>query len=411
MATNKRTPWFRRLVWLIVAGGVVGGLAIAFQPQPLPVDLAPVEKGPMQVTINAEGQTRVRSIYVVSAPVSGRKLRIPVEIGDPVTAGETLLAAIEPSDPAFLDIRSHAEAEAAAKAAQAAKALASAELDRIKAELVFAEADLARAEALVKRGTISRRDLERNQLVVKTSKAAVSTAKAALRVRDFELQSARARLIDPGGKATSRAANCCVQVKSPVDGQVLHIMHKSESVVAAGSPLLEVGNPGNLEIVVDLLSSDAVRVAVGDKVLIEGWGGEEALTGRVRRIEPTGFTKVSALGIEEQRVNVLIDFEGEASAWQRLGHGFRIEARIVVWKADNVLKVPVSALFRDGDNWAVYAVEETADGKVARLKQLGIDHINGRWAEVMEGLAEGELVIGHPSDRIATGVDIVDRGK
>lgn len=405
MSTQKRSLWPRRLVYLIVAGVVIGGLSVAFQPEPAAVDVVTVERGAMQVTIDAEGQTRVRDVYVVSAPVSGRKLRIPTEVGDLVVAGKTLLAAIEPSDPAFLDVRSHAEAEAAVKAAQAAKSLASAELDRIKAELVFARADLVRADALVKRGTISKRDLERNQLTVKTTEAAVSTAEAGLRVRDFELQSARARLIDPSGKMTSRGADCCVQVRAPVDGQVLHIMRKSESVVAAGAPLLEIGDPGNLEIVVDLLSSDAVQVSINDTVQVEGWGGENLLTGRVRRIEPTGFTKVSALGIEEQRVNVVIDFEGEAGTWQRLGHGFRIEARIVIWQAADVLRLPMSALFRDGEDWAVFAVE----GNKAVLKRLKIDHINGRVAEVTGGLDAGSLVIAHPGDQIVTGAEVKSR--
>jgi HlyD family secretion protein len=406
MGIQKKSNWPRRFVYLVLIAVVGGGLAVAFQPKPVAVDIETVEVGPMQVTIDAEGKTRVKHIYVVSSPVTGRKLRIPVEIGDRVEAGKTLLAAIEPSDPVFLDVRSHAEAQAAVKAAQAGQALASAELKRIEAELDFARADLVRADALVKRGTISRRALERNQLTVKTTEAAVSTAKAALRVRVFELQSARARLIDPGSLA-SRAANCCVQVKAPVNGQVLHIMQKSESVVAAGAALLEIGNPENLEIVVDLLSSDAVRVSVDDAVLIEGWGGIEALNGIVRRIEPTGFTKTSALGIEEQRVNVLVDFQGDAAAWQRLGHGFRVENRIVVWQASDVLRVPMSALFREGDNWAVYSVS----GNKVELKPLKIDHVNGRWAEVITGLAAGDEVIAHPGDLIENGVEVVARGQ
>jgi HlyD family secretion protein len=182
-------------------------------------------------------------------------------------------------------------------------------------------------------------------------------------------------------------------------------MRKSESVVAAGAPLLEIGDPGNLEIVVDLLSSDAVQVSINDTVQVEGWGGENLLTGRVRRIEPTGFTKVSALGIEEQRVNVVIDFEGEAGTWQRLGHGFRIEARIVIWQAADVLRLPMSALFRDGEDWAVFAVE----GNKAVLKRLKIDHINGRVAEVTGGLDAGSLVIAHPGDQIVTGAEVKSR--
>jgi len=402
-----RSSWPRRFVYVAVIAAVGGGLAVAFQPKPFAVDLAAVEAGPMLVTIDAEGQTRVKDVYVVSSPISGRKLRISAEIGDTVIANKTVLAAIEPSEPAFLDIRSHAEAEAGVKAAQAAQSLAAAELDRIKAELVFARADLERAQVLVSRGNISKRDLERNQLTVKTTEAAVATAKAALRVRNFEFQSSRARLIDPGAPSVDRAVDCCVQVRAPVDGQVLHIMRKSQSVVAAGAPLLEIGNPENLEIVVDLLSSDAVRVTVGDLVLVEGWGGQEVLQGQVRQIEPVGFTKVSALGIEEQRVNVLIDLIGDEATWQRLGHGFRVESRIVIWQADNVLRVPMSALFREGNDWAVYR----KSGKVALLSVIEIDHINGQWAEVTSGLNDGDVVIAHPGDQIETGVEVVARDK
>ena len=406
MQNQQRSLWPRRLVYLTIIAAVGGGLFIAFQPKPVSVDIVAVQKGPMQVTIDAEGQTRVKNVYVVSSPVSGRKLRIPAKIGDPVLAGKTILAAIEPSDPAFLDVRSHAEAEAAVKAAQAGRSLAKAELARIEAELEFARADLARADALVKRGTISKRALERNQLTVKTTEAAVSTARAGLRVREFELQSARARLIDPGSTA-SRSANCCVQVKAPVDGQVLHIIHKSESVVAAGAPLLEIGDPRNLEIVVDLLSSDAVQVTVGDTVLIEGWGGGNALNGKVRQIEPTGFPKVSALGIEEQRVNVLIDFDDAPESWQRLGHGFRVESRIVIWHQADVIKVPMSSLFREGDDWAVYYIS----GNIVNLRRIKVDHINGRWAEVTEGLNADDKLVAHPSDLIKTGVEVTARSK
>ena len=407
MSTQKRSLWPRRLVYLIVAGVVIGGLSVAFQPEPAAVDVVTVERGAMQVTIDAEGQTRVRDVYVVSAPVSGRKLRIPTEVGDLVVAGKTLLAAIEPSDPAFLDLRSTAEAKARIKAAQAARTLAEAELKRTLAELDFARADFARAEALVKRGTISKRQLEHAQLGLRTKEAAVSTARAGLRVKRYELETANAALIDPGARNRAGGPACCVTVRSPIDGQILRLVIESAAVVPMGAPLVEVGDPKNLEIVVDLLSSDAVQVHVGDEVLIDDWGGGMTLKGRVRRVEPAGFTKISALGIEEQRVNVLIDFTGPPVRYARLGHGYRVDARIVIWRGDKVLQVSMSALFRDGDDWAVFSAK---DG-VARLQHLKIGKTNGKQAQVLEGLAAGDQVIQHPSDVLEDGDEIARRGE
>jgi HlyD family secretion protein len=399
------SPWPRRLLYTVLVLGIGGGLAYAFREQPRAVDMAEVSRGDMRVTLDGEGRTRVRDVYVVSAPVGGRKLRISQKVGAPVLAGKTVLAAIEPNDPSFLDVRSEAEAAARIKAAEAASALANADLKRFQAELDFAHADHKRATELVKRGTISTRDLERADLAVRTREAAVSTAEAGRRVKRYQLETARAALIDPSETGGARSGGCCVQVRSPVDGQVLRVLVESESVVQAGAPLVEIGDPGRLEIIVDLLSSDAVQVRVGDEVLIDEWGGDTVLPGTVRHIEPAGFTKISALGIEEQRVNVLIDLTGPSEAYARLGHGFRVETNIVIWRAKDILLLPMSALFRSDDDWAVFSV---AAGKAA-LRRVRIGHTNGTHAELLDGLGSGDKIIEHPSDIIVDGSLVVAR--
>lgn len=398
-------PW-RRIFWYALAAAVVAAaLVYAFLPQPVPVDLAVLQRGELVVTIDGDGQTRVREVYAVSAPVPGRVLRIERHVGDAVVANETLLATMEPSDPAFLDRRARAQAEAAVKAARAALALAEAEEARALAELDFARAELSRAEQLAKRGNISQRDLDRARLEVRTKMAARDTSVATTEMRRFELETARAALIQPGeDDGTGEDQACCIEVYSPVDGKILRVIQESEAVVPAGTWLVELGDPTDLEVVVDLLSGDAVRVKPGADVTIEDWGGV-SLSGRVRRVEPYAFTKVSALGIEEQRVNVLIDFTDPPEKWQGLGHGYRVDARILDWRGDDVLKLPLGALFRDAEHWAVFVA---TDG-VAHLRHVEIDHSNGRMAEVTGGLEAGDAVILHPSDRVADGVRIVAR--
>ncbi len=398
----------RRLAGYFLGAAIVAaGLVYAFWPQPLPVDLARIDRGPLVVTIDGDGRTRVRDVYVVSAPISGRVLRVEPHVGDIVEENETVLAVVQPTDPTFLDRRARAQAQSAAKAAEAAFALAEAEQARALAELDFARSELRRARELAKRGNVSERDLDRARLQVRTADAALATAKATVEMRRFDLETALAALIQPGeGGAAVAEGQCCIEVYSPVDGTVLRVIQESESVVAAGTPLVEVGDAADLEIVVDLLSSDAVRVATGAEVLVEDWGGGDSLSARVRRVEPYGFTKVSALGIEEQRVNVLVDFTEPAARWRNLGHGYRVETRIVEWRGEDVLRLPLGALFRDGEAWAVFVM---ADG-VARLRRIEIDHANGRRAEVTAGLAEGERVILHPSDLVADGVRVVARG-
>lgn len=400
----KQILRLRNLVWLGIGLAVVALLAYALRPQPLAVDLATIDRGDIVVTVGDEGQTRVRNIYVVSAPIPGRMLRINSEAGDRVTGGETMLARFLPSQPTLLDTRTRRQAEAAVETAEAALALARAERGKAEAELEFARNELKRAEALSNRGTISISALERAATTVETSEAALATARAALRVRQHELETARAALIEPNHNLPE-GKDCCIDLIAPVSGQVLRILQKSEAVVAAGTPLIELGNRDDLEVVVDLLSNEAVSVREGAEVSIDGWGGPAALAGKVRRVEPYGFTKVSALGIEEQRVNVVIDFADPSDLPERLGHGFRVDVRIVVEARQDAALVPLSALFRAGDEWAVFATD--SDRAVRRIVRIGVN--DGRMAEVLGGLEAGEQVIEHPGDRVEDGSAITPR--
>lgn len=397
----------RRIIAVLAGLGVAALIVWALWPQPVPVDMAMVGSGPLEVTVEDEGVTRIREVYTVSAPIGGKMLRSPREVGDQVKANKTLVAEIAPTDPTFLDVRSQRVNEAAVQAAQAGVDLAEAQVKQARSQLEFARSDLRRAEELAVSKTISARALDKAKLDVDSGEAAVASAIATLEVRRRELESAKARLIQPGEADTGeRSASCCVEVRSPIDGVVLKIVTESEQVVLPGAPLIEIGDPGDLEIVVDFLSRDAVRIRPDAPARIESWGGDKTLAAKLRRIEPTAFTKVSALGIEEQRVKVILDFTGPPSEWQQLGHGYRIIARVVVWDGDDVLQVPLGALFREGDNWAVFVVE---DGRAQRrLVKIGYRNLHA--AQVIDGLKAGEQVVLHPSDRVLDGVRITPRG-
>ena len=395
----------RFLFWGFLGMLLATGLLFAFRPQSVVVDALEVGRGPLLVTVNDEGQTRVHDVYVLSAPVAGHMRRVDLHPGDAVVALETVVAEIEPIDPAFLDPRSEAQAQAEIRAAESAEALARAELEQAKAELDFARREHERAARLIDDGTIAERDLDDAERNFRTSRAAVATAAAALDMRIFGLERARAALVSPTQTVAGRGECACVSIRAPVDGRVLRIVQQSEAVVAAGTPLIEIGNPRDLEIVADLLSSDAVQVEPGQRVIIERWGGERALEGRVRLVEPFGFTKVSALGIEEQRVNVIIDLTSPDDEWRKLAHGYQVDVRIVLWEEDEALLLPLLALFRDGDDWAVFV---DAEGR-AQLRRVKIGRRNSLEAELLAGLEVGETVILHPSDRIRDGVRIARR--
>jgi len=406
MATLNLTAPQRRLVfWAPIV--IVGGLLLfwMFRPEAVPVDIATVNRGPITVSISDEGETRVKDVFVVSAPVPGLMRRIALKAGDEVLANETIIAQIAPSDPSFLDRRSAGESRAAVRAAEAALTLARAGLRRAEAEYDFAAAELQRYRGLAARNTVSLNDLDAAERRSRTAEAAVEEARASLQVRSFELEQARARLLAPT-LARSEDDCDCLNVFSPVSGRVLRVWQESEAVVSSGTPLIEIGNPGKLEIVVDLLSGDAVKIERGQRVLIEAWGGEAPLNGVVRRIEPFGFTKVSALGIEEQRVNVLIDLTDSPARWQRLGHGFRVEPRIILAESDDALKVPRAALFRESGEWAVFI----NDNGRAQMRKVSLGLENGLEAEILSGVSEGEQVVLQPGERVSPGVRLQERG-
>ena len=378
-------------------------LALALWPSAMDIDIAQVERGPMQVTIDEEGETRVRERFVVSAPVMGRVERIELEPGDAVVRGKTVVARLTPAAAPLIDPRSQAELTAAVEAARAAVGQARAERERAEAVRTRAQSTLRRLETLLKAGAISGDELEAAQTTLKSAQEAVRAAEFSVARAEHELQLARARLRPSSGGGGT------VAVVAPVDGVVLKRLRESASVVPVGEPLLEIGDPRSLEIITDLLSTDAVRVKRGDAVVIEQWGGNHPLAGRVRRVEPSGFMKVSALGVEEQRVNVLVDFVDEGNAQQAagLGDGYRVEVRIVVWKDEAALKVPLGSLFRRGEDWAAFLIE---NGR-ARLQAVEIGQRNDRDGQILKGLSEGQTVALHPPDTLEDGARVVVRGQ
>jgi len=399
------TANFKRFVlWAVIVGSIVLALAISFAPRPVLVDLVEIRPGALVVTVDEEGETRVHDVYTLSAPVAGRVQRIDRHVGDPVTANDTVLARIEPGDPSFLDPRSEAQARAAIQAAEAARDLAAAAVEDADAQYEFARAEFERMQELVAEGSVSRRELDSAERDYKARRAGLDTARAQLQVRNYELEVARAQLVSPLQTQESEAECECIPITAPVSGRILQIADRSERVVREGDMLMQIGDPADLEIVVDYLSMDAVKIETGQRVIIDNWGGDGTLEGRVRLVEPFGFRKISALGIEEQRVNVIIDF-AQDDGWERLGHGYQVETRVVLWEADDVLTVPLTALFREDDHWALF-VEE--DGR-ARLRRVGTGERNGLVAEIREGLEAGTHVVVHPSDRITDGVRIARR--
>ena len=391
---------FRNLFWIGAAFAVGVLLLIAFRPQPVAVDVARTERGPMIVTVSDEGRTRVRNEYVVSAPVAGRLLRVEYKAGASVHAGDTL-ALIRPTEPAFLDVRTRGEARAAIESAEAALSAARAERERAEAQAAFARTELERVENLRARDLVSAEALDRARLELRVAESALASARESVRIREAEVAAARVRLTQPGMEDDGSTAS--VAVTAPVSGRVLRVAQESENVIAAGAEIMTLGDPNELEIVVEMLSTDAVQVAPGADVIIDNYGRtEEPLRGRVRLVEPYGFTKISALGVEEQRVNVIVDFVGPPSEWSMLGHGYRVEAAVVIWSGDDVLQAPVAALFRSGGRWAVFRIDEG----VVRLTPVQVGRDNGQSAQILSGIEAGETVVLYPGEQVSDGVRV-----
>lgn len=391
----------RRVIYALVTLAIVGLAVWALMPRPIEVDLAEVAPRSIEVVIEEDGQARIRDVFTISASITGKLERIGLHAGDPVVAGETVVAVIGPAAPILLDSRSRAVAEATAAAAQAATDLARAQLAQAEAVLEFTTSEANRTTALYERGAVSQRMHDSAIREQKTAQAAVASAMANLAVREQERESALAVLRPTG---TGDDGKCCVQIVAPVSGRVLRVLTQSEQVVQPGTPILEIGNPAGIEVVLDLLSRDAVRLREGAAAQITGWGGDP-IAARVERIEPSASTRISALGIDEQRVEVILSLEGDRADWQRLGHGFRVIGRITLWEGEGVLSIPIGALFRDGSDWAAYVLR---DG-TARLTPITLGERNDSHAQVLSGLAEGDRVILHPGDTIADGVAVTDR--
>jgi len=398
--------WLRRTALVVVGALVVGAIVYGFWPRPVEVDLGAVVKGTMSVTVNEEGKTRIRERYIVSAPLGGALLRIPLKAGYSVAADKSVLAMLEPSDPAFLNVREKAEAEARVKASESAIDQAKARLSAARKEHELAAGFLERTTKAREAGSASADEMHTAQIREQVRAEEVRAAQFAERVATFELNLARAALIRTSPRSALPPEGSRLEIRSPIDGKVLRVFQESAAVVTPGTHLLEVGDPADLEIVIELLSTEAVKVSPGDRVVVERWGGPENLAARVRHVEPAGFLKVSALGVEEQRVNVIADFTDPLEKRRQLGDAFRIEARIVIWEGADVVKVPAGSLFRDpSGEWAVYALR----GGRAILTPLRIGHSNGLEAEVISGLAPGDQVVLHPSDRVRAGVRIKGR--
>jgi HlyD family secretion protein len=395
----------QRRVAIVVGVGLALALAwTTLRPRPIPVDVAAVSRGDLRVTVDEEGKTRVRDRYVVATPADGRLLRLALKEGDAVEQG-SVLARLQP---ASLDPRTRAAAESHLEAARDRKREADANVSRARAALVQARRSASRAEKLLLERMISPEAAEQSTLAATTRAEELAAAESAAEAAGHDLEVARAALLgDVRGMPGVRVGDCgsdapCLELYAPVTGQVLRVLQESERTVTAGTPLLEIGDARDLEIVADVLSTDAVKVKLGAAVLADDWGGGTTLRARVRRVEPSGFTKLSALGVEEQRVNVIADFDDPPGP---LGDGYRIEVRIVVWEGEDVLRVPASALFRHADAWHVFVVER---GR-ARRRAVNVGARGTLDAEVLGGLASGEIVILHPSDRIDDGVRVAAR--
>ena len=401
----KARTWVGRIVGGVVGLSIVGSMVWAFLPKPLPVDQGKTSKGALVVTVDEDGKTRVVERYVISAPLSGTLGRVSLHAGDAIEAGATL-AEIVPAAAPLLDDRSRAQLEARLLASEAAVKQAEATAERAKMGRAFSEKELERMKGLVASGALSQQQLEQTELEAKSRGKESESATFAVRVARYELENARAALTRTDAKGDEKkGADKHFVIRSPVKGKVLRVLQESEGIVGAGAPLFEIGDPAAIEVVVDVLTTDAVQIRPGARVVLERWGGHGELLAKVRLIEPSAFTKVSALGVEEQRVNVIVDLEVPAEAHAPLGDGFRVESKIVVFEAKDALKVPAAALFRSAGGWAVFVVE----GGKATTKKVKLGRRTGTEAIIEEGLSEGETVILHPSDSVKDGVMVIAR--
>lgn len=396
----------RGLVTVGLGAAALAALAwVALRPQPVPVDLAAVLRGPMEVTTGVEGRTRIRELFEVAAPFTGRAERSPVRVGDPVVKDETVVAIVRPAAPPLLDARARLEALAAIREAEATVAAAESRVRQAEEELDFARTEYDRTRTLVERGVASTTQLENAWRLLRLREASLDAARSEAARAQSALARTRAALTDPETDGAPCCEGCCLRLRAPADGVVLDVGQISARPVQMGERLVSVGRPDDLEIVADLLSSDAVRLPAGARARVTRWGGEPPLLARLRRVEPVARTKVSALGIEEQRVAAVFDLLTPPEARAALGHGYAVHLDIIEWQAEDVLQIPLGAVFREGGRWFAFTVED------GRARRVGVDlgRRNDRSAELLSGLDAGESVIVHPSDRISDGVRVAPR--
>ena len=377
-------------------------LVWGFWPQPVLIEAIKVKRAPLTLSIEEEGRTRVIDRYIISAPVDGVACRMQLHVGDPVKQGQVLLS-ITPLESQVLDPRSRAQAKAKVAAAESALRAAKEQARAATAAAQFAATELKRLRPLVKKELISREAFDKAATEAQTSTASKRSADFNVEVARYELKAAQTVLEYSAGTSHEPAER--VPVSSPITGKILKVARECEGPVRTGEPLLEVGDPSALEVEVDVLSADAVKIKPGMKVLFDRWGGEQPLEGIVRIIEPVGFTKISALGVEEQRVLIISDFTSAADLWQRLGDGYRVEAQFIIWHEENVLQVPASSLFRFQQGWAVFVTE----GNHAKRRVVKVGKRNGLIAQILDGVNEGETVINHPSDEVEDGRKVTQR--
>jgi HlyD family secretion protein len=396
-----------RITLAAVGAALVAALVWALWPQPLAVDLATVAAGRMEVRLGADGMTRVREPHTITAPIAGTTTRSPVEVGDPVERGGTVVAIIRPVDPGLMDARTRAQAEAAVAEGEAALRLAEARLEQAHAALDYARTQAERGEGLARAGTIPQRMLDELRQALTSAQNAAGAAEAERALARASLARAQAQLVGPGAQIEpdGEGGACCVQILATLTGTVLDVMDRNARQVAPGTPLLTIGDLADLEIETDLLSADAVRIAPGTRAVVDRWGGAGSLEARVRRVEPAAFTRVSALGIEEQRVRVMLDLLAPPDARPGLGDRFRVLVSLVVWEGDAALQVPQGALFRHAGGWAVFRV---VDGR-AQLVPVGVGQRSAETAEITAGLAPGDAVVLFPPNTLADGMRVVPR--
>jgi HlyD family secretion protein len=393
--------WLRKLGWVLGAVVVIGAIGLGFMPSSVMVDTEAVQRGAFEVTVREEGKTRVAERYVVSSPVAAYARRLELDVGDRIEEGQVLLY-LEPLRSRVLDPRTRAEAEARVAAAQAALSVARQEVGAAEADADYAAADVERMRQLRARGAVSQTELDRAEAAASRTGARLESALRAVEVAEYDLAAAQTALRYSAAEGDVAET---IPVRSPISGSVLTVIRESEGVVDAGQPIVEVGDPGLLEVEVEVLSSDAVKIASGTSVRFERWGGDGSLEGVVRVVEPVGFTKISALGVEEQRVRVVVDFTSPRPQWARLGDQYRVEAVFIVWRGDDVVHAPSSALFRHGEGWAAFVVEDDH----AVLREVEVGQRSGLRAEIRSGLSAGETVIVHPASSLEDGspVDVV----